>query len=109
MSIPQNPATAPLPSTPASHFHAVPVEPSTWERISNYVSEHKVAVYTIGAVVVAVGAGGIYYYSTQTSTKKPGETRPGKERRRKGDRKKKEVDASKEKGKDDGEILRFVN
>ena len=101
---------APLPSTPASHVVNISqIEPSIWGRISNYVSEHKVAAYTIGAVVVVAGAGGIYYYSTQTSTKKAGEIRSGKERRRKGDRKKKEVDTGKEKGKDDGEILRFVN
>lgn len=95
MSTPNNPVTMPLPSTPASHaVGSAAVEPSIWERISNYVSEHKVAVYTIGAVVVVAGAGGVYYYSTQ-STKV--DSKAGKERKRKGDKKKKEAEVEKDK------------
>lgn len=103
MSIPQNPVTSPLPSTPVSHaVGRAAVEPSIWERISNYVSEHKVVVYTVGAVVVVAGAGSVYYYSTQASSKKAGtESKSGKERKRKGDKKKKEKEAEKEKEKED--------
>ena len=106
MSVPQNLVTSPLPSTPVSHaVGQAAVEPSIWERISDYVSEHKVAVCTIGAVVVVFGAGGVYYYSTQASSKKAGtESKSGKERKRKGDKKKKEAEAGKEKEKEDGEI-----
>lgn len=41
-----------------------PPAPSTWDRISNWVSENKAVVYTIaGVAVVATGAGVVYYLS----------------------------------------------
>lgn len=58
-----------------------PSEPSSlWTRLTTYVSEHKVVVYTIGAVVVVAGAGGIYYLSQSGEAGKGG--KPKKDRRK---------------------------
>jgi len=39
-------------------------DPSLWDRISTWASEHKAVVYTIaGVTVVATAAGAIYYFS----------------------------------------------
>lgn len=104
MSVPQNPVTAPLPSTPVSHaVGTATLEASIWDRISNYVTEHKVAVYTIGAVVVVAGAGGVYYYSTRPSAKKSATDKLGKDRKRKGDKKKKDSEVEQPQEKEDGE------
>jgi import receptor subunit TOM70 len=60
---------------------------SLWGRISNYVSEHKAVVYTVGAVVIIATAGGIYYVSQST----PGDEGSTKEKKSKKDRRKKDI------------------
>jgi import receptor subunit TOM70 len=60
---------------------------SLWTRLSGYISEHKAAVYTVGAVVVVATAGGIYYISQSG----PSEDEPGREKKSKKDRRKKDV------------------
>lgn len=44
----------------------IPADSSVWGRISTWVSEHKAVVYTIAGVTVAVAAGGVIYYSTNS-------------------------------------------
>lgn len=44
----------------------IPADSSVWDRISTWVSEHKAVVYTIAGVTVAVAAGGVVYYSTNS-------------------------------------------
>lgn len=44
----------------------IPADSSAWDRISSWVSEHKAVVYTIAGVTVAVAAGGVVYYSTNS-------------------------------------------
>ncbi|KAI9887158.1 MAG: Mitochondrial import receptor subunit TOM70 [Watsoniomyces obsoletus] len=39
--------------------------PSLWDRASNWVSENKTVVYTVGAVAVVVTGAGVVYYLTQ--------------------------------------------
>ncbi|KKA29392.1 hypothetical protein TD95_003861 [Thielaviopsis punctulata] len=58
------PPLRPVLSIPASQA------PSIWDRISSWVSENKVAVYTIAGVVVVVTGAGIVYYNS-TSDPKP--------------------------------------
>lgn len=53
------PATRPIPVQ-------VPADSSVWDRITTWVSEHKAVVYTIAGVTVAVAAGGVVYYSTNS-------------------------------------------
>ncbi|PHH54444.1 Mitochondrial import receptor subunit tom70 [Ceratocystis fimbriata CBS 114723] len=63
MSLP-SPSSAP-PLRPILSIPASQASPSVWDRISSWVSENKVAVYTIaGVVVVVTGAGVVYYNST---------------------------------------------
>ncbi|KAL5604759.1 hypothetical protein BROUX41_001899 [Berkeleyomyces rouxiae] len=63
MSLP-SPSSAP-PLRPILSIPASQAAPSVWDRISSWVSENKVAVYTIaGVVVVVTGAGVVYYNST---------------------------------------------
>ncbi|KAI5811682.1 hypothetical protein DFH27DRAFT_41006 [Peziza echinospora] len=79
----------PLPSTPAIQtLGATSVDPSIWSRFSNYVSEHKVAVFTIGAVIVVAGAGGVYYYHKGANT--PATTSEGKSGKKRKTKKKAE-------------------
>lgn len=102
--------TVVLPSTPATHQVGVVAGNSTlWTRISNYVSEHKVAVFTAGAFIVVAGAGGIYYYRS-AADKPAGDKDLAQEtkkeaRKRKSDRKKKENEKE-EKGKPEGRVAR---
>lgn len=39
---------------------------STWDRISNWASEHKAVVYTIAGVAIVVTGAGVAYYLTDT-------------------------------------------
>ncbi|TGZ76554.1 mitochondrial precursor protein [Ascodesmis nigricans] len=82
------------PATPLVHSATVansssPAAESLWSRVSNYVSEHKVAVFTIGAVVVVAGAGGIYYISQNSAAPAGGES---KEKKAKKDRRRRDKD-----------------
>lgn len=84
-----------VPASPLIHTASIP-QPTTvatdsiWDRISRYVSEHKAVVYTIGAVVVVAGAGGIYYVSQNPSSRPT--TGGSKEKKAKKDRRKRDKD-----------------
>lgn len=54
------------PSTPIPVPVQIPAESSIWDRISSWVSENKAVVYTIAGVTVAVAAGGVIYYSSNS-------------------------------------------
>lgn len=73
-----------------------------WTRLTTYASEHKVVVYTIGAVVVVAGAGGIYYLSQSGETGKGG--KPKKDRRKDV----KDKASSKDKAISEGEISNWT-
>lgn len=60
----QQPPT--IPSPPTGIPVEIPADSSVWDRISSWVSEHKAVVYTIAGVTVAVAAGGVIYYSTNS-------------------------------------------
>lgn len=63
-------STPPLPSAPVRSVGLHPSDSSSlWTRLATYASENKAVVYTIGAVVVVAGAGGIYYLSQSESGK----------------------------------------
>ncbi|KAF3013580.1 TOM (translocase of outer membrane) complex component [Neopestalotiopsis sp. 37M] len=60
---------APAPMPPGRPI-AVPVESSTWDRITNWASENKAIVYTIaGVTLVATGAGVVYYLNSDSTPK----------------------------------------
>lgn len=46
-----------------------PSSSSVWDRISNWASEHKGAVYTIAGVTLVVTAAGAVYYFTDSTPK----------------------------------------
>ncbi|KAI5812366.1 hypothetical protein BZA77DRAFT_145862 [Pyronema omphalodes] len=77
----------PLPSVQSIAANSAAGSTSLWTRLSGYISEHKAAVYTVGAVVVVATAGGIYYISQSG----PSEDEPGREKKSKKDRRKKDV------------------
>ncbi|KAH0615294.1 uncharacterized protein H6S33_000930 [Morchella sextelata] len=56
----------PIPSSPVRSVGITPPDSSLWTRLTTFASENKAVVYTIGAVVVVAGAGGIYYISQQS-------------------------------------------
>jgi hypothetical protein len=59
-------SAAPAPMPPGRPI-AVPVESSTWDRITNWASENKAIVYTIaGVTLVATGAGVVYYLNSDS-------------------------------------------
>lgn len=55
--------STPLPSMPTvPPTFTVTAPPSTWDRLSSWISENKAVVYTIaGIAVVVTGAGAVYY------------------------------------------------
>lgn len=87
---PTNVPASPLIQTTAIPQPTTAAADSLWSRISHYVSEHKAVVYTIGAVVVVAGAGGIYYVSQNPSSRPA--TGGSKEKKAKKDRRKREKD-----------------
>lgn len=63
----------------------VTLEPSSsvWDRISNWASEHKGAVYTIaGVTLVVTAAGAVYYFSDSTPKLTPEEAAERKKARK---------------------------
>lgn len=88
----------PIPSSPVKSVGITPPDSSLWTRLTTFASENKAIVYTIGAVVVVAGAGGIYYISQQSRES-------GKAGKAKKDRRKdiKDKASSKEKKVADGE------
>ncbi|KAA8903020.1 hypothetical protein FN846DRAFT_954603 [Sphaerosporella brunnea] len=86
-------AGAPLQPVHSIATHSAnPTSTSLWSRLSAFISEHKVVVYTVGAVVVVATAGGIYYISQSA----PGDDESAKEKKSKKDRRKKDVKDSAE-------------
>ncbi|KAL1874406.1 hypothetical protein VTK73DRAFT_332 [Phialemonium thermophilum] len=85
-------ATVPAPIPPEAPA-ILPSDPSLWDRISNWVSEHKAVVYTVAGVAVVVTAAGAVYYVQKGSEPKDATPRPSKKERRK--RKQAERDAEK--------------
>jgi hypothetical protein len=60
-----------IPTAPTGTPSApIPADPSLWDRISTWVSEHKAVVYTIAGVAVVVTTAGAVYYvrSSQVSS-----------------------------------------
>jgi len=55
-------SAAPAPMPPLAKPIAVPVEPSLWDRVSNWASENKALAYTIAGVAVVVTGAGVVYY-----------------------------------------------
>lgn len=88
-------ASEPIPPLPSSHavgFHS-PESASLWARLSTYVSENKVVAYTIGAVVIVAGAGGIYYITQSSQSGGKGKKRERRADKGKGtDKDKKEAE-----------------
>lgn len=63
-------APAPPMPMPLGRPIAVPVESSTWDRITSWASENKAIVYTIaGVTLVATGAGVVYYLNSDSTPK----------------------------------------
>lgn len=49
---------------------SVPVptaDPSVWDRITTWASEHKAVVYTVAGVTVVVAGAGVFYYANSSS------------------------------------------
>ncbi|AEO63511.1 uncharacterized protein THITE_2108888 [Thermothielavioides terrestris NRRL 8126] len=84
--------TAPVVGTPAA---PLPADPSLWDRISTWVSEHKAVVYTIAGVAVVVTTAGAVYYIRNSPT--PNDTTPrlSKKERRKRKQAEREAEAEK--------------
>jgi import receptor subunit TOM70 len=60
---------------------------SVWDRLSTWASENKAVVYTVGAVViVATGAGAVYYFSDSTRSRPDGQSGSGEKKRSKKER-----------------------
>lgn len=66
--------TAKLPASSSS---------SVWDRVSNWVSENKAAVYTIAGVAVVVTGAGVVYYLSDSSKPAPPVHKKSKTQRRK--------------------------
>ncbi|KAL2260234.1 hypothetical protein VTK26DRAFT_5847 [Humicola hyalothermophila] len=80
--------------TPSAPISA---DPSLWDRISTWVSEHKAVVYTIAGVAVVVTGAGAVYYIRNTPGQAPKDTtpRPSKKERRKQKQAEREAQAEK--------------
>ncbi|KAI4597415.1 TOM (translocase of outer membrane) complex component [Pestalotiopsis sp. 9143b] len=84
----------PMPMPPGRPI-AVPVESSTWDRITSWASENKAIVYTIaGVTLVATGAGVVYYLNSDS---KPKTTQPKISKKEKRKRKEAERQAEAQK------------
>lgn len=58
----------PVPKVAIDSSH-ITASPTLWDRFSNWASEHKAIVYTVGAVAVVItGAGMVYYLSDSRKT-----------------------------------------
>ena len=59
---------SPAPLIPPSKGIPVPTaDPSVWDRITTWASEHKAVVYTIAGVTVVVAGAGVFYYVNNSS------------------------------------------
>lgn len=59
-----------------------------WDRLSNWASENKGAVYAIAGVTLVVGTGGILYYLSDSSKDSSASTGSTNKHKKKRDRKK---------------------
>ena len=85
--------------SPALDISAIPPQSpplSFWDRVSNWASENKAAVYTIAGVAVVITGAGVVYYLTDTRRASTTEITDGKRKASKKERRK----AKKEKDKD---------
>ncbi|KAL2130609.1 hypothetical protein VTI74DRAFT_6193 [Chaetomium olivicolor] len=74
----------------------LPADPSLWDRISTWVSEHKAVVYTIaGVAVVVTTAGAVYYVRSSSQESKDTTPRLSKKERRKRKQAEREAEAEK--------------
>jgi hypothetical protein len=64
-------SAAPPPMPPLGKPIAVPVEPSLWDRVSNWASENKALAYTIAGVAVVVTGAGVVYYLNGDAVSSP--------------------------------------
>jgi mitochondrial import receptor subunit TOM70 len=70
---------------------------SSWDRISKWISENRVIVYTIAGVAVVVTGGVVYYITNSRKEKKQAEERRvSKKERRRAKREKEQAEAAKE-------------
>ncbi|KAI1389749.1 mitochondrial outer membrane 72K protein [Hypoxylon trugodes] len=76
-------AAAPPPMPPLAQPIAVSVEPSLWDRLSNWASENKAIVYTIAGVAVVVTGAGVVYYLNTDIPKPAAQSKLSKKERRK--------------------------
>ncbi|KAI0134498.1 import receptor [Xylariales sp. AK1849] len=77
-------SAAPAPMPPPASPVTIPVESSTWDRITSWASENKTLVYTIaGVTLVATGAGAVYYLNSDSKPKPSSQPKLSKKERRK--------------------------
>lgn len=70
-------------SNPAAAATSIQASSSVWDRISSWVSDNKVAAYTIAGTVVVVTSAGAIYYLSDTKKPVPTEKKKSKKERRK--------------------------
>jgi mitochondrial import receptor subunit TOM70 len=68
---------------PAAGSTSIPASSSVWDRVSTWVSENKVAAYTIAGTVVVITSAGAIYYLSDSKKPAPTEKRKSKKERRK--------------------------
>ncbi|OTB06983.1 hypothetical protein M426DRAFT_318346 [Hypoxylon sp. CI-4A] len=89
-------AAAPPPMPPLGPpVAAIPVEPSFWDRFTNWASENKAVVYTIAGVAVVVTGAGVVYYLNDAKPKVAASPKPSKKERRKRKEAERQAEASK--------------
>ena len=81
---------APLPNSPGPFPVEIPDAGtnSLWDRLSNWASENKGAVYAIAGVTLVVGTGGILYYLSDSNKDPSASAGSTKQHKKKRDRKK---------------------
>lgn len=104
---------APLPNSPGPFPVEIPQAgtSSLWDRISNWASENKGAVYTIAGITLVVTAGGAIYYLTDSNKDASAPTSSTKskkkrDRKKAKDRAEKDAAAKEEAGQYTGTDLR---
>ena len=90
---------APFGRGPALDISSLPPQsppPSFWDRVSNWASENKAAVYTIAGVAVVITGAGLVYYLTDTGRSSSTEIADGKRKASKKERRKAKKEKEKE-------------
>ncbi|KAH8670984.1 import receptor [Xylariales sp. PMI_506] len=79
-------SAAPAPVPPGTPV-TIPVESSTWDRITSWASENKTLVYTIaGVTLVATGAGVVYYLNSDSKPQQPKLSKKERRKRKEAER-----------------------